>query len=124
MAARSRDGLWIGLLASLPWRTARRDRRAVRTLLNNAEIEHDSALGGELHDMLVERISECRDFFALRGVRTRTPTVLQMAGRSLAADREQAARLEVVVPGYGAPLLNAISQLIGKAAVRGKLVYA
>lgn len=113
-----------GLLATLPWRTARRDRRAVLTLLLNAEIEHDSVLGGELLDMLVERISDCRDFFALRGVRTRTPTALQMAGRSLAADGEQAIRLEAVVPGYGQPLLHAISQLIEKAAVRGKLVYA
>jgi hypothetical protein len=120
MAARSQ----AGLLASLPWRAARRDHRAVLLLLTNAEIEHDSALGGELHDMLVERISECRDFFALRGVRTRTPTVLQMAGRSLAADEQQAARLQAVVPGYGGPLLNAISQLIEKAAVGGKLVYA
>ncbi len=74
--------------------------------------------------MLCQRVSECRDFFALRGVRPRRPTVLTMAGRSLAADREEIARLDAITPGMGFALLRAISQLIEAWAGTGKLVLA
>lgn len=60
-----------GLLANLPWRTARRDGRVVTRLLDHAELERDTALRGELEAMFRQRVSECRDFFVLRGVRAR-----------------------------------------------------
>jgi len=112
------------LLANLPWRTARRDIRAVTRLLDRAELERDSALRGELEAMFHERVSDCRDFFVLRGVRARRPTVLQMAGRSLSADRDQIARLDRITPGMGFPLLHALSQLIESWAKSGRLVLA
>ena len=109
------------LLASLPWRTARRDERAVVKLLDRAELERQSALRLALEAMFHERVSECRDFFVLRGVRPRRPTVLQMAGRSLATDRDQIARLDEITPGMGFALLRALSQLIESWAKSGRL---
>ena len=112
------------LLGSLPWRTARRDLRAVGKLLDRAELERESALRVELEAMFRQRVSECRDFFVLRGVRARRPTVLQMAGRSLAVDREQIARLDRLTPGMGSALLAALSQLIENWAKNGRMVLA
>jgi hypothetical protein len=74
--------------------------------------------------MLCQRVSECRDFFTLRGVHVRRRTVLQMAGRSLAADRGEIARLDAIAPGMGFALLGAISQLIEALAGGGKLSLA
>jgi hypothetical protein len=110
------------LLANLPWRTTTRDTRAVNRLLATAEIDRTTELGATVEAMLCQRVSECRDFFTLRGVRPRRPTVLRMAGRSLAADREEIARLDAVAPGMGFALLNAISRLIEvRAGSGGKL---
>jgi hypothetical protein len=100
------------LLANLPWRATPGDTRAVNRLLATAEIDRTTELGATVEAMLCQRVSECRDFFTLRGVRPRRPTVLRMAGRSLAADREEIARLDAVAPGMGFALLNAISRLI------------
>ena len=112
------------LLANLPWRATPRDSRAVTRLLATAELDRTTELGATLEAMLCQRVSECRDFFALRGVRPRRPTVLQMAGRSLAADREEIARLDAITPGMGFALLRAISQLIEAWAGSGKLSLA
>ena len=112
------------LLASLPWRTARRDTRAVAKLLDTAELDRQTELGATVEAMLCQRVSECRDFFALRGVRPRRPTVLTMAGRSLASDSEEIARLDAITPGMGFALLRAISQLIEVWAGTGKLAVA
>jgi hypothetical protein len=100
------------LLANLPWRAMPRDGRAVNRLLATAEVDRTTELGATVEAMLCQRVSECRDFFTLRGVRPRRPTVLQMAGRSLAADREEIARLDAIAPGMGFALLSAISRLI------------
>lgn len=113
-----------GVLANLPWRTVRRDTRAVARLLDCAELEPASALRVEVEAMLCQRVSECRDFFVLRGVRPRRPTVLQMAGRSLAADHQQIERLDRVAPGMGFALLRALSQLIETWARGAKLSAA
>lgn len=112
------------LLGSLPWRTARRDANAVVRLLDHAELERESALRLELEAMFHQRVSECRDFFVLRGVRPRRPTVMQMAGRSLAADRDQIARLDEITPGMGFALLRALSQLIESWAKTGTMALA
>jgi hypothetical protein len=112
------------LLENLPWRTARRDTRAVARLLDCAELEPDTALRVEVEAMLCQRVSECRDFFTLRGVRPRRPTVLQMAGRSLASDHEQIERLDKLAPGMGFALLRALSQLIESWARGAKLSVA
>ena len=111
-------------LAELPWRTARRDVRTVARLLDRAELERESALRLELETMFRQRVSDCRDFFVLRGVRPRRPTVLQMAGRSLAADRDQIERLDRLAPGMGFALLRALSQLIEVWAKSGRMVLA
>ncbi|HEY8003696.1 MAG TPA: hypothetical protein VIE16_05675 [Phenylobacterium sp.] len=110
-----------GLLARLPWRTERRDTRAVARLLDCAELAPATALRVEVEAMFCQRVSECRDFFTLRGVRPRRPTVLQMAGRSLAADHQQIERLDRLAPGMGFALLRALSQLIETWARGAKL---
>jgi hypothetical protein len=112
------------LLASLPWRTSTRDTRAVAKLLDTAELDRSTELGAAVEAMLCQRVSECRDFFTLRGVRPQRPTVLTMAGRSLAADREEIARLDAITPGMGFALLRAISQLIEAWAGTSRLVIA
>jgi hypothetical protein len=112
------------LVARLPWRATPRDARAVTRLLATAELDRSTELGAALEAMLCQRVSECRDFFHLRGVRPRRPTVLQMAGRSLAADRTEIARLDAIAPGMGFALLRAISQLIEAWAGGGKLSLA
>lgn len=110
-----------GFLAALPWRTAPRDSRTVAMLLGSAGLDSTTKLGAAVEAMLRQRVSECRDFFVLRGVRPRRPTVLQMAGRSLAADREEIARLDAIAPGMGFALLRAISQIIETWATTGAL---
>jgi hypothetical protein len=112
------------LLANLPWRDTPRDSRAVTRLLATAELDRTTELGATLEAMLCQRVSECRDFFTLRGVHARRRTVLQMAGRSLAADRGEIARLDAIAPGMGFALLGAISQLIEALAGGGKLSLA
>ena len=112
------------LLASLPWRDTPRDSRAVTMLLATADLDCTTELGATLEAMLCQRVSECRDFFTLRGVHPRRPTVLQMAGRSLVADREEIARLDAIAPGSGFALLRAISQLIEAWAGGAKLSLA
>jgi hypothetical protein len=119
-----KDPALNALIGSLPWRTARRDVRAVVKLLDRAELERESALRLELEAMFHQRVSECRDFFVLRGVRPRRPTVLQMAGRSLASDRDQIARLDQITPGMGFALLRALSQLIETWARSGRMALA
>lgn len=47
-----------------------------------------------------------------------------MAGRSLASDREQIARLDELTPGMGFALLGALSQLIESSSKGGKLALA
>jgi hypothetical protein len=111
-------------LGGLPWRDTPRDTRAVTRLLATAELDRTTELGATLEAMLCLRVSECRDFFTLRGVHPRRPTVLQMAGRSLAADREEIARLDAIAPGMGFALLRAISQLIEALAGGEKLALA
>jgi hypothetical protein len=112
------------LLATRPGRAAPRDSRAVAKLLATAELDRTTELGATVEAMLCQRVSECRDFFALRGVRPRRPTVLAMAGRSLAADREEIARLDTLTPGMGFALLRAISQLIEVWAGTGRMAVA
>jgi hypothetical protein len=109
----------LGLLGNLPWGTTRQDARAASKLLIIAGIDRTSALGAEVLAMLCQRISECRDLFVLRGARTNSLTVLQMAGRSLARDAEQAKRLDAVVSGRGRSLLQALSSLIEQVARQG-----
>lgn len=109
------------LLAGLPWRDTPRDSRAVTRLLASAELDRSTELGAALEAMLCQRVSECRDFFTLRGVHPRRPTVLRMAGRSLAADPGEIARLDAIKPGMGFALLHAISRLIEAWAGGGKL---
>jgi hypothetical protein len=100
------------ILDALPWLSARQDGQRVAKLLDAAGLERATPLGSEVDAMLRLRISECRDFYALRGVRPRQSTVLQMAGRSLAADREQIARLDALTEGRGALVLHALSRQI------------
>lgn len=113
-----------GFLDDFLRRTSRRDKRAVAKLLDCAELDRKTELGAKLEAMLCQRVSECRDFFALRGVRARRRTVLQMAGRSLAADREEIARLELITPGKAPALLRALSQLIESWARTGRVSHA
>jgi hypothetical protein len=124
MAASSTPLTSATLLARLPWRDTPRDTRAVTRLLATADLDRTTELGVAVEAMLCLRVSECRDFFTLRGVHPRRPTVLQMAGRSLAADREEIARLDTIAPGMGFALLRAISQLIEAWAGGGKLSLA
>lgn len=124
MSAAPQQSAADNLLDTLHWRTVQRDDRMVAKLLDVAELDRRTELRIQLEAMLCERVSECRDLFALRGVRPQRPTVLQMAGRSLAADREQIARINSLTPGMGSPLLRAISQLIEAWAGSGKLVLA
>jgi hypothetical protein len=112
------------LLDTLHWGTAQRDDRMVAKLLDVAELDRKTELRTQLEAMLCERVSDCRDLFALRGVRPQRPTVLQLAGRSLAADRDQIARINQLTPGMGPALLRAISQLIEAWAGSGKLALA
>ena len=109
----------LGLFGNLPWGTTRRDARAASKLLIVAGIDRTSALGAEVLAMLCQRISECRDLFVLRGARTSSLTVLQMAGRSLARDAEQAKRLDAIASGRGRSLLQALSDLIEQIARHG-----
>ena len=112
------------LLAGLPWRDTPRDSRAVTRLLASAKLDRTTELGATIEAMLCQRASECRDFFTLRGVHPRRPTVLRMAGRSLAADRGEIDRLDAIKPGSGFALLRAISQLIEVWAAGAKLSLA
>ncbi|HEX5264295.1 MAG TPA: hypothetical protein VFW13_12255 [Phenylobacterium sp.] len=124
MSAAPQQTVAATLLDTLHWRTAQRDDRMVAKLLDVAELDRTTELRAQLEAMLCERVSECRDLFALRGVRPQRPTVLQMAGRSLARDREQIARINQLTPGMGPALLRAISQLIEAWAGSGKLALA
>jgi hypothetical protein len=107
------------LLDALPGLNARWDRRTVVRLLAAIDLDRTSPVGAEIDAMLGQRVSECRDFFTLRGVRPRRSTVLRMAGRSLAADPDQIARLDAVVPDTGAMILFALSQQIETWAITG-----
>ena len=100
------------LIANLPWRTAPRDRREVRKILAEASLDALTPLGGELLDMLYARVSDCRDLFVLRGVHPKRHSVLQLAGRSLATDETQVARLDGLAGGNGRALLSLLSNLI------------
>ncbi|WP_309605544.1 hypothetical protein [Phenylobacterium sp.] len=102
----------LGLLGALPWRTKVGDRRAVRKLLIVAGIDPRGALARDLLPVLSQRVSDCRDLFVLRGVRTRRRSVLQMAGRALASDAEQIAKLDALTNGMAGALLRALSDLI------------
>lgn len=118
------DAATTARLAALPWNTTRKDRRQVTRLLAHVDLDPTTELGAALEAMLQARVSECRDFFALRGVRARPLTVMQMAGRSLAADRDQIARLETITPGFGQALLRALSRMIERWATTGELSAA
>jgi hypothetical protein len=69
--------------------------------------------------MFCQRVSECRDLFVLRGAQTNSITVLQMAGRSLANDPEQAKRIDAIASGQGRSLLQALSTLIEQVVRKG-----
>ena len=100
-------------LVHLPYTlAARRDAKAVTGLLQAAGLDLDSPVGHELFEMLHQRTLDCRDFFALRGGCTRRATLLVMAGRSLAEDPIEAARLTALTAGRGRALLSMISLLI------------
>jgi len=111
-------------LDALPWRSTRRDMRQATKILAHAELDTTTALGAALEDMLHARVAECRDLFRLRGVRARRTSVMQLAGRSLAADREQIARIETLAPGFGQALLGALSRKIEAWAQTGRLQVA
>ena len=95
-----------------PKLTARRDARIVAKILSFAEIGAETDLGLELVSMLSERIADCRDLFALRGVRTRRSTLVLMAARSLARDKSQWARLDALKFVRSAELLTSVAFLV------------
>lgn len=104
------------VLTHLPYRVARRrDAKAIAGLLEIAGMTPDAPLGAALADLLGQRTQDCRDLFALRGVRTRRETVLVMAGRALAKDAQASARLDDATAGQGLALLSAISLLIDRS---------
>lgn len=68
----------------MPWYVTRMlDRRALRL---NIKGSPDATNALELEHFLVDRASDARDLFALRGVRTRRSTVFQLMSRSIAND--------------------------------------
>jgi hypothetical protein len=92
--------------------TVRRDSKAILEVLEAAGLGPDTRLGEELHALVLQRAGDCRDLFALRGVRTRRPTALVMASRTLAADPTEARRLDAMTGGRGGDLLLAVAQLV------------
>ena len=110
--------------AGLPWSGTRRDMRQTTKLLACADLATSTELGAAVQSMLFERTRECRDLFAARGVNARRLTVLQLAGRSLAADRDQIARIDAIAPGFGQSLLRALSRMIEQWAATGQLAMA
>lgn len=109
----------LGLFPALPWGNTRRDARAACRLLTHAGIDQTSALGVQISAVLIQRVSDCRDFFVLRGARTCSQTVLRMAARSLAGDRHEATRLDVNAAGQGQILLRSLSNLAEQIARSG-----
>lgn len=70
----------------LPWYVTRLlDRRSLRRKLAVKGLSGVSS-PRELEGFLVNRASDARDLFVLRGVRTRRSTVFQLMSRSIAAD--------------------------------------
>lgn len=111
-------------LDALPWRSTPRDMRQASKILAHADLDTATPLGAALEQMLHARVAECRDLFRLRGVRARRTSVMQLAGRSLAADPEQILRLECLAPGFGEALLRALSRKIEAWAATGRLQVA
>lgn len=103
----------LRIVTHLPHRVSqRRDAKAIRELLDVAGVPHDAPLGLSLAGLLCKRTQDCRDLFALRGVRTDRVTLVVMAGRSLADDAKAARRMDAVTAGHGRALLTAMSLLI------------
>lgn len=118
------DAATAAKLDALPWRSTQRDMRQATKILAHADLDTTTPLGAALEEMLQARVAECRDLFRLRGVRARRTSVIQLAGRSLAADQEQIARIETLAPGFGQPLLRALSRKIEGWAQTGHLQAA
>ena len=95
----------------MPRTRIRRDAREVAHILGLVGLDPKVGLGLELSTMLAERIQECRDLFALRGVRTKRPTAILMAARSLAKDESQWSRPESLDIARTRNLLALIAQL-------------
>jgi hypothetical protein len=85
----------------LPWRIeAALDRHALRWRLAARRLLGVRA-SAELEALLRQRVSEARDLFAQRGVRPRRDSVLDLAGRSIAADFAAIARIHSLVARIG-----------------------
>ena len=70
----------------MPRTRIRRDAREVAHILGLVGLDPKVGLGLELSTMLAERIQECRDLFALRGVRTKRPALHIVAATQAVPD--------------------------------------
>jgi hypothetical protein len=104
-----------------PYRRVRRaDDRMVSRLLKVAGLCMESELGIEVDALLRQRMSDCRDLFALRGVRRpRRLTVLRLAGRRLGQDADCVERMASLSVEHGPTLLQAVCVLAEKVGQSG-----
>jgi hypothetical protein len=104
-----------------PYRRVRQaDDRMVSRLLKVAGLCTESELGAEIDALLRQRMSDCRDLFALRGVRRpRRLTVLRLTGRRLGQDADCVERMASLSAEHGPTLLQAVCVLAEKVGQSG-----
>jgi hypothetical protein len=104
-----------------PYRRVRRaDDRMVSRLLKVAGLCTESELGVEIDALLRQRMSDCRDLFALRGVRwPRRLTVLRLAACRLGQDADCVERMASLSAEHGPTLLQAVCVLAEKVGQSG-----